>query len=259
MTAIDRALETLKASQAEILATLQLRKLQAESIIGLNPIVAPLLADHPQIKQTFESALRIRSTSLDAFYRGLFITTLSSFEGFVKLFVSALAQLKAEGVGKFSELPQKFQNQYLKRVGQVLSHIGSGAVQGIPYNFTGIREGLGKCLVDSGRPALNGEVYTLLMGNPTWERLDKAFQSLGIEKPFDQAFGSSEHMKSWGKAAWTKNLADGKSTLDKLIDDRNLIVHASSPISIVESDIIDAWDFLSAFGSALATQLPPRL
>ena len=259
MTPTERALETLKAGQAEITATIELRGLQSDSIVGLSAVVMPILNEQPEIKGKFLAALRARGTALDSFHRGLFVASLSAFEGFVKQLISALAQQKVQAVSKFSELPETFQNQYISRAAQVLSHVGSGTVKGVPYNFTGLRDGFGKCLSDATKPPLNGEVYTLLMGNPTWGRLQAVLGSLGIDAPFDQAFGSNEHMRKWGKAGWKQNLAAAETMLDGLIDMRNLIVHASSPVTVVEGDVTDACSFFTAFGQALAEELPPRL
>ena len=97
------------------------------------------------------------------------------------------------------------------------------------------------------------------MGNPTWHRLEAVLRSIGIETPFDQAFGSNEHMRRWGKAGWKRNLLDAETTLDSLIDMRNSIVHAASPVTILEGDVTEACGFFTAFGHALVAELPPRV
>lgn len=196
---------------------------------------------------------------LDSFYRGLFVASVSSFEGFVKLLISALVQIKSAGARKYSDLPMNFQQQYVARVSQVLSHIGSGTVRGIPYNFSALQKSLGVCFSDAGPPQLDGDVFTILMGNPTWERLGSVLQSLGIEGPFDQAFGSSASIRAWASGSWKKNLSDAQAKLNDLIDQRNLIVHASHPVTIVEQDVFDAADFFEAMATALVDEMPARL
>jgi hypothetical protein len=84
-------------------------------------------------------------------------------------------------------------------------------------------------------------------------------ESLGIADPFDQSFGSNGSIRGWGKAAWKKNLSDAEAKLDTLMNQRNLIVHAAQPVTIVEQDIIDACNFFEAMASGLVDEMPGRL
>ncbi len=88
----------------------------------------------------------------------------------------------------------------------------------------------------------------------------KFLESLGIDRPFNQAFGTSESIKIWGgQASWTRILSDAEKRLDALIDRRNMIVHAAQPTAIVEQHIIEACDFFEAMASALIKEMPDRL
>lgn len=259
MTALSRALETLKAGQAEVRSTLASRTAQVDGIAAVAAIVLPLLEGHAHEKAKWEAALKSRAIVLDSFYRGLFVASVSSFEGFVKMFVTALVQMKAAGANKFSELPEKLRQQYVIRASNVLANLGSGSVKGIPYNFTALQKSVGICLTDAAPPPLEGDVFTILMGNPTWIRLKAILESLGIRDPFNQAFGSNASIRAWGKTTWKKNLWEAQSRLDTLMDRRNLIVHAAQPVTIVEQDIIDACDFFESIGTGLVEEMPGRL
>lgn len=259
MTAISRALETLKAGLGEVRSTLDSRTAQADGIAAVAPIVMPVLQKYAHERAQFQAALQSRRTSMDSLYRGLFVGSVSSFEGFTKMFISALVQIKSADADKFSDLPEKFRQQYVVRVSQVLSNINHGSVRGIPYNFSALQRNAGICFADTGRPQLDGDVFTILMGNPTWDRLKDLLESLGIEHPFNQSFGSNASIRSWGKTTWKKNISEVEAKLNALIDKRNLIVHAAQPLSIVEQDIIDACDFFEAFGSGLVDEMPGRI
>jgi hypothetical protein len=259
MTSLSRALETLKASLGEVRSTLASRTAQVDGIAAVVPIMMPHLAGHAYERTKFQAALQSRRTALDSFHRGLFIVSVSYFEGFVKMSISALVQMKSAGASKFSDLPETFRQQYVIRASQVLANVGSGSVKGIPYNFSALQRNVGICFSDTGRPPLDGDVFTILMGNPTWNRLKALFESLGIADPFDQSFGSNTHIRGWGKAAWKKNLSDAEAKLDALLDRRNLIVHAAQPVTIVEQDIVDACDFFEAVASGLVDEMPGRL
>jgi len=259
MTALTRALDTLKAAQGEVRATIASRNAQLDAITAVSTILMPHLGPYPSEKRKFEAALRARGAAVDSFHRGLFVASVSSFEGFVKMFISALVQLKCSGAAKFSDLPEPFRRIYIVRVSQVLSQMGSGTVKGIPYNFAGLQQTVGACLADAGPPQLEGDVFTILMGNPTWDRLESLLKSLGIKQPFDQAFGSNASVRGWAKTNWRKNLSDAQASLDRLMDQRNLIVHAASPTTIVEQDVTAACDFFEAIGTGLVEEIPGRL
>lgn len=196
---------------------------------------------------------------MDTFYRGLFVASVSSFEGFVKLLISALVQMKSARANKFSELPDHFRQQYVVRASQVMANFGSGSVKGIPYNFNALQRSVAICFSDSAKPTLDGDVFTILMGNPTWDRLSSLLNALGISDPFDQSFGSHPSIKGWGKTTWKRNLSDAESKLDGIIDRRNLIVHAAQPVTIVEQDIVDACDFFEALAAGLVAEMPNRI
>ena len=106
---------------------------------------------------------------------------------------------------------------------------------------------------------MDGEVFTILMGNPTWGRLTSVLEAIGIAKPFDQAFGSSATVRAWAKGTWTGNLKQAERKLDKLMETRNSIVHGAQPITIVEQDVIDACEFFEAIARALVVEMPGRL
>lgn len=259
MSALNRALETLTANLDEIRCTLRSRTDLIDGVAAVAAVVQPHLSDLPHERSRFQAALTARRVSSDSLNRGLFLTSVSAFEGFVKMMVSALVQLKSSEVRKFSELPAAFRQHYVVRASQVLSHAGAGTVKGIPYNFSSLQKTAGACFVDAGRPSLDGEVFTVFMGNPTWSRLEEVFETIGIEKPFNQSFGSSLHVRAWAKGTWKGNLKQLEQKLDDLIATRNSIVHASQPVTIVEQDVIDACHFFETVARAFAADMPGRL
>ena len=132
MSPLDRALETLGANLDEICCTLRSRTDLIEGVAAVAAVLQPHLADLPDERNRFQAALTARRVSSDSLNRGLFLTTISAFESFVKMMVSALVQQKSAGVGKFSDLPATFRQQYVARASQVLSNVGAGTVRGIP-------------------------------------------------------------------------------------------------------------------------------
>lgn len=259
MSALERALETLTANLDEIRSTLRSRTDLIDGVAAVATLVQPHLADLPHERNRFKAALTARRVSSDSMNRGLFLTSISAFEAFVKMMVSALVQLKSAGVGKFSELPATFRQHYVVRASQVLSNVGSGTVKGIPYNFSSLQNSIGVCFTNAAKPLLDGEVFTILMGNPTWRRLNEVLEGIGIANPFDQAFGSSAAIRGWAKGTWKGNLTEAEKKLDELMAKRNSIVHVAQPTTIVEQDVIDACEFFEAIARAFVAEMPGRL
>jgi hypothetical protein len=260
MSALDRALETLEGNLEEIRSTIRSRTDLIDGVAAISGVVQQHLAALPDERRRFAAALQARRTSSDSLNRGLFLTTFSAFEGFVKSMVSALIQKKLDGVGKFSELPETFRQNYIVRASQVLSNFSSGAVKGIPYNFRNLQRSIAVCFADSTKPMLDGDVFTILMGNPTWTRLTDVLESIGIATPFDQAFGSSTAIHAWGgRGSWKSKLTEAEKKLNELMAKRNAIVHAAQPTTIVEQDVIDACDFFEAIARALIAEMPRRV
>ena len=97
-----------------------------------------------------------------------------------------------------------------------------------------------------------GEVFTLLMGNPTWDKLGKLLGTLGIPNALDKEFASTGSMKShFANAKWTEVLKESESFHESALRRRNSIVHNIIPISLVEEDVRDTLKFYGAFATAL--------
>ena len=91
---------------------------------------------------------------------------------------------KAHAVQAFSKLDKPFQDNYISGVGKVIAGKSSGTVAGVPFGgFDELVKCFSKSYVEDGALRLMGDVFTLLMGNPTWEKLDKLLRHRPVYAP----------------------------------------------------------------------------
>lgn len=197
-------------------------------------------------------AIKLKSTSPNALYRGLFIQANSIFEIFVREFSSIVADNIASQASRYSQLPEAFRHQHIALSGKILREINTGDLTLHRVNFNNLTSALGKCFSDAENFSLASEVFTLKIGNITPERLKDLFEQLALPHPFRPGVGNNGAIqkvlgeKSKQTAA---NLAEKK--LKEIVRKRNLLVHGDSDLAVERSDLNETFDFLKALISAL--------
>lgn len=204
-------------------------------------------------RTTFQSALKMRSKSRTPAFNGLFVMAITNFELFVKEEMDDALGRKAVATKEFTKLDKTFQDNYISSVGKVIAGTSSGTVGGIPFTrFDEITSIFSKNYVGDGALKLTGEVFTLLMGNPTWNRLTKLFGILGLEDPFGKELASTPAMKAhFGNARWTEIVENTESFHENALRRRNSIVHNVVPIALVDDEVREALRFYDAFAAGL--------
>jgi hypothetical protein len=221
-----------------------------------------IIKRHGELRQQFHhdtaalsrlsDAIKLKSTSPNALYRGLFIQANSIFEIFVREFSSIVADNIASQASKYSQLPETFRHQHIALSGKILREINTGDLTLHRVNFKNLTSALGKCFSDAEDFSLASEVFTLKIGNITPERLKDLFEQLALPHPFKPGVGNNGAIqkvlaeKSKQTAA---NLAEKK--LKEIVKKRNLLVHGDSDLAIERSDLNETFDFLKALISAL--------
>lgn len=185
--------------------------------------------------------------------RSLIVESVSAFEQFFKLLVDAIVNWNKANASLFSELDERFQRQYIKASGGVLSHYATGKVNGVKFDFEGLLKGFGSCIKDEPKFQLEGSVFTISLGNPTSDRIKTVFERLGLADPFTAEFGQKMLDEncvsaSSGRAAANKAV----DILDQYLEDRNDIIHGLGAASPTQADLVDLIHFLQTFGFALA-------
>ena len=209
----------------------------------------------------FQAALKLRSKSRTPAFNGLFVMSITNFELFVKEEMDEVLGRKASAAKAFSKLDQTFQDNYISSVGKVIAGKSAGTVGGVPFaRFDEVVKTFSKSYVEDGGLKLLGEVFTLLMGNPTWDKLGKLLGTLGLDDPLGKELGSTPAMKShFDNAKWGQIIESTESFHDNALRRRNSIVHNVVPIALVEDNVRDALAFYDAFATGLDTVLSAHI
>lgn len=204
-------------------------------------------------KADFKRALSNRSTSRTPAYNGLFIIAVTNFELFVKEFIDEILGRKARKAKTFGELDRAFQDNYMSSVGKIIAGKSSGVVSGVPYTkFSEVALTFSNSYLGTSPFSLMGDVFTLVMGNPTWERLEKLLQTVGVEDPMGKELASTDILKAhFDNAKWTEVVSKAKKFHENAIRQRNTIVHNVIPLSLVEKDVRASVTFFYAFAAGL--------
>ncbi|MGE8142103.1 hypothetical protein ACQKOE_09030, partial [Novosphingobium sp. NPDC080210] len=130
------------------------------------------------------------------------------------------------------------QTTYAAHAGRALSRIFEGSINGINYDFSALQAEMGSCFSGNSAFTINGEVFTLLMGNCTPDRLEKLFDQVGLPNPFGNAVGQNKIVQNWcgeRKAGRAANRA--KDELERQIATRNDLVHGFASKDVVLHDV----------------------
>jgi len=183
------------------------------------------------------------------------MTEILDYEEAVEKTASVPDSLKAgaHAVQAFSKLDKPFQDNYISGVGKVIAGKSSGTVAGVPFGgFDELVKCFSKSYVEDGALRLMGDVFTLLMGNPTWEKLDKLLRTLGIGDPLGKELGSTATMKShFANAKWGEVIGNAELFHENALRRRNSIVHNVIPIALGDDDVRQALSFYDAFAAGL--------
>jgi hypothetical protein len=201
----------------------------------------------------FQAALKMRSKSRTPAFNGLFVMSITNFELFVKEEMDEALGRKAVAAQAFSKLDKTFQDSYISSVGKVIAGKSAGTVGGVPFTrFDEIVKTFSKGYVGDGALQLLGEVFTLLMGNPTWDKLAKLLGTLGLGDPLGKELASTATMKfHFGNAKWGDIIENTETFHDNALRRRNSIVHNVVPIALVEDEVREALKFYDAFAAGL--------
>lgn len=260
MTQLDRAKDRAFTYLAELRETAEVRQFFSEIIIGRNGELMGALGYDASVRARLTEAARLKATPPAALYRGLFIQVNSIFESYVRDLSSIVAEVIASKVTKYSELPDNFRLQHIHLSGQVLQHMKTGTLAGQKFDFGRLTNALGQCFSDSKEFSIMPEVFTLMMGNVTPDRLEKLFEKIGLPEPFNPGVGRSEAIKKvFGEARQASAARLAKEKLNEVVGVRNTLVHGDLSATVEQSDLDEAINFLVAMIEALDELARPSI
>lgn len=251
MSPFSTARSGAQAAIDEIIANARVRQRFPAFVIGQAADLFHYASDKAHIKGELQNLLQLGSPDAAVVHRGLLIQLNGVFEGFVGSLVSTHVTQIAAKVNRFDQLPLTLQSAYVVHASRALSKLNDGAINGIKYNFSSLQANMGSCFSGMTPFEINAEVFTLLMGNCTSERLERLFGQVELMEPFGDPIGKHKSIQKWcgeGKARRGANRA--KNELDEQIAMRNDLVHGHATKDVVLHDVERAAEFFGAMVTA---------
>lgn len=258
MARLDSAKARALSYLAELRETSEVRQFFSEIVIGRNGELMGAFKYDAAVKARLVEAVKLKATPSTALYRGLFVQANSAFEAYVRDLSSIAADHVIKRVEKYSELPESFRLQHIYSSSQVLQHMKAGTISGQKFDFSGLTKALGQCFSDSTEFSIMPEVFTVMIGNITPDRLEALFDKIGLPEPFNPGVGRNGSIrKVLGETRHGSAAKLAKERLHEVIGLRNTLVHGDLSVAIEQSDFDGTIEFLEAMIDALDEIVKP--
>lgn len=251
MATLDNAKSIADAYFDELQSTAEIRQAYVDIIVVNSAALYGAFSHDDKLKNRLTDALRLKTTDQSALLRGLFVQAVGVFDEFIRSLIASVLEKRVEKSAKFCDLSEALKNGFVSRSGRVLSHYGSGTVNGVGYDFSKLTSSLASCFSNDEDYFIEARVFTILMGNSTPERLRKVFSELGLPEPFSPDLGMClELKKALGETRKERVAHMAEERLKELIDQRNDIAHGDLTAALSPDEFRNNIAVLSALTSA---------
>ena len=215
MQALERALRTAEAQIEEAEATARIRNAYFTIIVSNAQALFGLFRERDK-RTALSQALEDRNSDSSMLHRGLILQVNAVFENFIRSVCGAVLKVKTRRVQAFSQLDERIKREYIHRSAVVLTRAKEGNILGRSFDFEGLQSSLAVCILDAREFEIKAEVFTVLMGNCTSDRLSNLFEALCLTDPFDDRIGSYAGLRRCSKEKSNRKVANfAKRTLDE--------------------------------------------
>lgn len=246
MSATEWILTTAVTQIEDMQATARIWRCYSDLLVNRSSILYPAFKNEPE-KSLYRNALKDSRTDSSALYRGLVIQLNSILEGYIRGLVGVFVDEKCRVATNYEELDKNLRLEHIVSSAKILTFLKAGNINGIRHDFDLTQKNLANCLLGSSDYKLNKEVFTLLMGNCTPDRVENLFASLGLDAPFDDSLGDSKLLQKWAGDTKRRRVAvAAKDELSRQISMRNEIVHGNVSKALNQTDFDAAAEFFLA-------------
>jgi len=211
METLDTAKSIADVYFEELQATAEIRQAYNDIIVTNARTLFSAFSHDKTLNRRLTEALKLKTTDQSALLRGLFVQSIGVFDEFVRSLIKSVVDIKAHEAGKYSNLEEPLRNGFMSNAGRVLSHYGSGNINGVKYDYSKLNSSLLSCLADEDGFHLEPRVFTVLMGNSTPDRLRKVFQIVGLPDPFGAEIGENKKSCSSSHGRGAPNFSNSKA------------------------------------------------
>ncbi|MDE7590887.1 MAE_28990/MAE_18760 family HEPN-like nuclease [Enterobacter bugandensis] len=253
MANIDDAVNLSELYYQEISSTIEIRQAFQEILISYSQSIFPAISYDKELTDRYKGFLKLKTVDQSTLIKGLLIQSVAIYENFIREMVSvAIYKLTSSGT-KYLELNLKLRNGFISSTGKVLTHYGSGTVNGVKYDFNNLTQSLISCLSSHEDYHIDSRVFTILLGNCTSSRIVSLFNVLGVsDNIFEDIKSDSGLKKHFNETRMSQVEEMTRNGLDELINLRNDIAHGDLTRAVSIDELERSIQFLRAFIKALS-------
>ncbi|NTY86503.1 hypothetical protein FCH33_06925 [Serratia fonticola] len=253
MTNIEDAVSLSDSYYQELSATAEIRQAFQDILIAQSQYIFPAISYDKHLTERYKNALKLKTVDTSALLKGLLIQAVSIYENFVRDMVSVVVYKLTSQGAKYIDLNLKLRNSFISSTGKVLTHYGSGTVNGVKYDFDNLTQSLISCLSFQDEYHIDPRVFTILLGNCTSSRITSLLSVLGVSDDiFDDIKSDSGLKKHFNESRMSQVEELTKSGLDELINLRNDIAHGDLTRSLSIDELERAIQLLKTLIKALS-------
>lgn len=253
MANIEEAVALSDLYYQELSSTIQIRQAFQDILISYSQSIFPAISYDKDLTERYRGFLKLKTVDQSALIKGLLIQAVAIYENFVREMVSVVIyKLTTQGT-QYVDLSLKLKNGFISSTGKVLTHYGSGTVNGVKYDFDNLAQSLISCLSSRVDYHIDPRVFTILLGNCTSSRIISLLNVLGVsENIFEDIKSDSGLKKHFNETRMSQVEELTKNGLDELINLRNDIAHGDLTRSVSIDELERAIQLLRAFIKALS-------
>jgi len=212
------------------------------------------------IVEDVRKAAFVKSLNREIIETLILVGIIGAFQKFVKVLVSDVLNTLRVKNASFTTLDETFRNRYLAAAAATFRFKPDGTVKGVRINFATIQDSLAKCLVDDADYTLEGEAITSEMGNPTPNTVDGIFDKIGMNSPFDTAYGDYLLKNGWsGDKTSGQAIRSSQATIVTNVQRRNDAVHGLEKVVFYQGEIADLCGQFESIGMGLFESVNSRV
>lgn len=259
MTMLQQTVRTARLLIEEAEATARIRHAYVSILVKNAQFLFSTIEDKIA-KKNLQVALKDKDTDPSMLYRGLLVQLNGIFENFIRSLCAAILKQKSLCVGSYKDLDVSIQREHTYRSAMILSKIKENSIYGNSYDFESLQNSWAKCVLNHKDYEIQPDVFTLLMGNCTSDRLTNLFRSLSMSDPFDDLLGRHSELRACTNERSHRRVAKfAKSSLDVHIALRNDIAHGNLTRAVTKDEFESCSKFYKALIEALSDKVSNEL
>jgi hypothetical protein len=253
---MSTSLEDLRARLSELKADLEFITTSTQ----LRPRLGEILEwDGPaEIVQLARRFMNSKEARPEGIYGPLLVRLMAGFERYLRSLIVEGVAYRTSAAKTFDDLSKKLVNRNLILTGRILANLENSRDY-LSFSTEALIVNLAGCKAGSNSFKLNSEAFSASVIGINPAAIDKALETIEVIECWDTIGGDPKLEKLLGTKGARATGSQSADRLKELSRWRNHLAHGGDEITITESQLRDAIDFVWAFTTSLDAAVKKHL